>query len=351
MQLYCPSCRRARPLGLRCPECDTRLVAAAEAHGAALTGRAAPPPPPPPPSAIGRILTGVIAALGTVVALRDLALGLIGMMAGEESATAAAPALGVTFATVGAMVGGLLAGAGLRYGSLGGGFAGACAGILLVCVSAHAGDRGPLGPPDIAVACGLAAVAAIAGRVGERIWPPAPPLPIAPTKTRGSSVARLVEEAAAETVVGLPTRWGRITLGVIVLVIGVAKATDLLDVVGQTQVGRIQLASAKPGRIEAMLALLAAASAGVAAGAVTHAGWRHGLYAGLIGTAGVGLLAATKNAAVSVAIDGLVELTGRPPVGVLVVGLGLVAVATAGGAFGAALLPVLGKRKKLRLID
>lgn len=351
MQLYCPNCRRARPLGLRCPECDTRLVAAAEAHDAALTGRVALPPPPPAPTAVGRIITGVIAALGTVVALRDLAVGVIGLAAGEESAAAAAPALGLTFATVGALAGGLLAGAGLRHGALGGGFAGACAGILLTCASAQSGDRGPLGVQDFAVACGLAAVAAIAGLVGGRVWPPAPPLPVAPVKTRGSSVARLVEEAAAETAVRPPTRWGRIALGAVVLAVGVGKAGDLLDFVGQTSVVRVQLASAKPGAVEAALALVVAALGGTVAGAVTHAGWRHGLYAGLAGAAGVGLLAATGNRAVAVPIDGLVGLAGRPPGGGLVAGLVLVGVATAGGAFGAALLPVLGKRRKLRLMD
>ena len=351
MQLYCPNCRRARPLGLRCPECDTRLVAAAEAHDAALTGRVAPPPPPPAASAVGRILAGVVAALGTVVALRDLALGALGLVAGAEAASEAAPALGVTFATVGAMVGGLLAGAGLRHGALGGGFAGACVGILLTCASSQSGDRGPLGVQDVAVACGLAAVAAIAGRVGGHVWPPAPPLPVPPMKTRGSSVARLVEAAAADTPVGPPTRWGRIAVGAVVLAVGVHKAGDLTDLFGQTSLGRMHLTAARPGAIEAALALVTAALGGVVAGAVTHAGWRHGLYAGLAGAAGVGLLAATGNSAVSVPVEGLVDVLGRPPGGLLVAGLLLVVVATAGGAFGAALLPVLGKRRKLRLMD
>ena len=350
MQLYCPTCRRARPLGLRCPECDGRLVAAGEAHDAKLTGHAAHLPPPPAPSLAGRIIVGVVAALGTVVALRDLALGFVGLLWGSESAAAVAPALDVSFATIGAMAGGLLAGAGLPRGTVAGGFAGACVGILLTSLAAHAGDRPPLTASDLAVAVGLTVVAAIAGRVGTRVWPPALPLPKPENRNRSSSVARLVEDAAAETLVSPPTQWWRIALAAVVFVFGIWHAEGLRVTATNTIVPLVNVTKvAHSPDAAGLLAVVAATLAGVVAGAVTHSGWRHGLYAGLAGAGVVTLLLSTGDAAIAAAVESLQALIRVPlPGGLFAIIIVLAAITTAGGAFGAALMPVLGKTKRTR---
>jgi hypothetical protein len=199
---------------------------------------------------------------------------------------------------------------------------------------------------DLALAVGLAAVAAAAGRLGQTLWPAPDPVPAAPLPSRGSSLLRLKEETDAPRRV--PFSWFRLAGGVGVALAGFLSA-DAARVALRDNAGQ-WLNLGTPSQvplIDAMFATLALFAGGGVAGAATGAGLRHGVTAGIAVGVVFTVLVIAGNDATLPPLEGTFQAVGREPetlrrgTGPLLAG-GIAATLVAlGGTFGGLLLPKL----------
>jgi hypothetical protein len=342
MQLYCPSCQSTYAAASRCPRCGDRLVTPAESFSA-LSERVPPPPDIVRTTPAGRIILGCGLALGLYLGLREW--GLAAAPDGEWWSGAVGVGVTLALRLAGAVVGGLMAGSGRSPGMTTGAAVGVtCGGIYLLADGVSGSEVVVV---DGLAWAALAVAAALAGSIGGWLWPPPAELPTPDEGGRGSSLARLVEEAGEDRK-SRPTRWGRIGLALVLLVAGVGGADYVRVLLKTGSMGLLDLGGpAQAPLVDLQLATMAVFFAGAFAGARTGAGLRHGLIAGFLGGLAVLGLAASGLESVSMVIEGLLWMLDLPTDG-SAGGQGMIAVAgavlvltAAAGWFGAQLMPVL----------
>jgi hypothetical protein len=298
MQLFCPSCQSAYSGATRCPRCDVLLLLPQEAAALAERPREVVAEERLRPTVGGRLVVGVLAALGLYLGLRKVAIGVLALTGGGEEwwETQAGLVAVFGFQAAAVAVGGLIAGAArARSFAVGGAVGGACGGLFLAA-EVYAGTPANslvlyLQPPLLALAGGAAA--AVAGRV----WPAAPDvlIPEALVKTGLSSSRLLNPDAdgpAAER--ERPTAWARVLLAAVLMAAGVGFADQARVAMQKHSGGRLKVQSIFQAQfVSWQIATFAVLAAAGLAGAGTGAGVRHGLYAGFLGGLGaVGVTAA-----------------------------------------------------------
>lgn len=285
------------------------------------------------PTALGRVVTGLLVALGLYLGFRKLATGvLLACDIEPESWWLAFEGLQVVFGlqATAAILGAVLAAAGRPRGlALGAAVGGLCGSLFL---AAEIGSGAPALDLVLLVQPGVMLIAgAIAGVVGARVWPAAPdvdmPLPTTPSKL--SSLRLVAERSSAPS--NRPTAWLRVLAGAAIIVLGMMFVERLRFGAQKYSGGALQVSSQGQGKfLSWQLATLAALVGGSLAGAGTGAGLRHGIFAGfLAGAALVGLGAASGASPVPVEywLDRL-ELKG----------LGVLHPGTIGGVVGGCVL-------------
>lgn len=338
MQLYCPSCQTPSIATDRCLRCGDRLITATEAYTPASVGTVVAPDPIRP-TAPGRIAVGCVAALGLYLALREFTNTLA--TDPEWWTSSAGFVLACLVRGVGALGGGLLAGAGRRSGAITGLIVGLVFGGLLLLADAMM--LGRIGPNEIGVAVGLAVLAGLAGTIGGWVWPPEAELPqAAPVVRRGSSLARLAADQKQE-LRGRPISWIRVLIGAVIVVAGVAGADMVRTGLKKETGGILNTGSpAQAGMVDLQIAALIALVGAVVAGGGTGAGVRHGVLAGGLAGLGVAVLGSGWTAPV---VGGLFELlSSTPPGGTngpMALALVVMLLCTAGGWFGGQIFPPL----------
>ena len=367
MQLFCPACQAAFSGATRCPRCGGLLLLPHE-----VTPESGLPEPrepaaaaPPRPTAAGRLMVGVILATGLYVAVLKVTRGVLrltdpdladgwlpGPGPGPGLATGSGPEVVPAARSLATAFGAVVAAAGQARGLwLGFGVGLAGGGLFLgyeLLAGASPGDLGQYLLLPV-----LAALGAVAGAVGSRIWGAAPDLSLHLEKPQKLSSSRFLTEANAAPP-ARPTSWVRVLLGALVIVIGVAVADELRLAAQRYSGGLLRVRSVGQGEyITWQIASLAVLMGGLLAGASTGAGLRHGFLAGSLG--GLAVLGLYLKSGGSLPpIDwwlARLSLDRLPPtspsVAVAVVG-GLFLLGTLGGWLGGQLLPPLAPAHRLR---
>ena len=348
MQLYCPACRTASPAAERCVKCGERLLAPSELASVS-RDKLASPPPLIAPSSVGRLVVGAVTAAGLYLSVREMLLGSLDAL--DCSDFAPGPAAQWLLRAAATLAGALLAGAGRPGGAASGGVAGLVCGGLFLASDWLAGVK-PTTVEAIGVAV-VAALAAAAGGIGARVWPAATPLPVSKTRSRGSSL--LPPDPDLDRPAVIPLSWWRVGAGVAVALAGVLASDELRLGVRNLAGARLSLGTpADAPRVDFFFAAAALLAGGLVAGGGSGAGLRHGLVAGSVAAAALGLLAVVGKESATVPLHGLLELLGYGPEA-LRTGGGLVLVAGVvtglcglSGTFGGLLLPRLAAKSRRR---
>jgi hypothetical protein len=329
-------------------------------HEIASTAAPVPEPAPlqAPPTALGRITIGTILALGFYLGIRKLLTGTI--LAASQSGAGpwwlSLQGLTVVYSIQVAAVlfGALIAAAGRQYGySLGFMVGGLCGGLflgfeLLAGAPAHTLVL-YLQPPMLAL------IGLVAGTMGTRIWAPPVDLKIPlPTGSKLSSL-QLGDDLAEEQ--PRPTWWVRIFAGAAIIVIGAAFADPLRSALQRNSGGLLRVESfGQADYITWQFATLISLFGGVFAAMGTGAGIRHGMFAGILGAAGVVALCHNQGEPLPPVYYFLTRteldhmpMTSPPVLGA--VGLGVAALGALGGWLGGTLFPVMAPEHMRRRLQ
>lgn len=343
MYLFCPRCNTQHLSSSRCPRCSSRLLAPAEASDLLLMQRAGTQPPPPStPGFGGRIVVGTLVALGLHLAFQEwvyAAIAAVGVtdVGGELW-------IGYALRVVGALVGGVLAGAG-RSRSFGtGAFVGAACGVAWLAVDAY---------PDVtfdvvrlSAAGALVLLGGVVAVIGGVIWPP--PVEVKPPEASHNSSLFKLKADDGKRRRRRPVAWIRVVIALSVAVTGVL-AADYIRL-GLTKMPKGTFNNlTMTARTDAILAGFIGIVAGVVAGATSSRGWREGAIAGMgAALATVGISAALPDGP-PIPVQFVVDQAGveANAGGLALAGVVLFVIVTAGGWFGGQLLPALRRKQRL----
>jgi hypothetical protein len=343
MYLFCPRCNTQHLASSRCPRCSSRLLAPAEASDLLLTQRAGPPPPPPTtPGFGGRIVVGTLVALGLHLAFQEW----VSAAAGAAGVTELGGGLWVGYAlrVVGAVVGGVLAGAGRSRSFATGAFVGATCGVAWLAVDAYPDVT--FDPIRLAAAGALLLLGGVAAVVGGVVWPP--PVEVKPPEASHNSSLFKLKADDGKRRRGKPVAWVRATVAVSVAVMGVLGADYIRQGLTKMPKGTFNNLT-MTARTDAILAGFVGVVAGVVAGATSTRGWREGAIAGVgAALAVVGISTALPDGP-PLPVQYVVDQAGveANAGGLALAGLVLFVIVTAGGWFGGQLMPALRKRQRL----
>ncbi len=278
MAMVCPQCGTANEQNLHCPDCGVRLLfydpsrAAAAANWKRSRWMH---------TAGGRVVIGVLLAQGLFYALRHLFTGILMMISGEsETAQAWTSFHGLLFLQVLQVLvpalGGVLAGAAHRNGSLLGGFVGAVNGALsLVLMPAPIHSNSAVafyGLPLLQTLFG-----ALGGWVGFTIWKP---IQLVSFMRGGkkSGVARPSIPMFAG-----PVAWVRVVLGSAIVVGGSLFANRIFDSVLSAAADHLELLQVlQDEMVNCEIRALAVLFGAGFAGANTFNGLKQGLVVGTL---------------------------------------------------------------------
>lgn len=358
MQLFCPACQAAFPGTQRCPRCGGLLLLPHEAaESSAPKPRPVPVRPAAPPTPAGRVVVGAVFALGLYLGLRKLATGVVLAAHPDPDAwwlsfegllsVCAGQALAVVFGAV-------VASAGRSVGFLFGAAVGSVCGGLFLAAELVAGAP----PRDLVLYVQLLVlvlVGGVAGVFAARVWGAVPVLdmPI-PDRNRLSSSRFAVDPPAAT---GRPTAWLRVLIGAVLITLAVGAAEQVRSGAQKYSGGMLQVNSIGQGQfLTWQIAVLGVLGGGVAAGASTGAGLRHGVMAGGLGGLGVLALTAVQGETLSPISYWLGKLSighlpPNDPAAVVAAMTGVVIIGVLGGWLGGALFQPLAPahmRQRLR---
>lgn len=349
MQLFCTSCAGTFSGTPVCPNCRCRLISPSEAFALSVD-RVAPPPDPVRPTVFSRIVVGSVVAAGLFLGLREWAIAgaqLAGRM--PETGfwlTNAGVATAFGLRALAVTVGGSLAGAGRPSGFGTGAVVGIVSGGALLMLDSAIGI--PLRPLEIGFTIALVVVASLAGGVGSSLWPGPSKVPVSiRDSSRGSSLLQLAHGEGQLEVVR-PTHWVRVLIAAVVGIAGVF-AAESIRLALRSGGGEI-FNLGNPSTfiyVDLEIAIIIVAFAAMAAGASTGTGLRHGILFGLLLAGGV-IVMSLKNGDPLPAVAGWLAVLDLPSSmaaseSLLAVAVGLFGLGVAGGVFGNALLPPLGK--------
>ena len=240
------------------------------------------------PSVAARIAMGTILALGFYLGVKKLVTGTVMALSDNPDAWwLSVRGLSAVYGTqaVAVVFGSIIAAAGRErgfgYGMAVGSICGGCFLAYELLAGAPSRDLVLYLQPPVLALLGL-----VAGVVGARIWSMAPALDIPlPNPSKLSSIQLATESATASV---KPTLWGRILAGACIMVCGTAGADYVRHYLQNHSGGMLHVQNLGQGEFMTwQLATFAMLMGGIAAGAGTGAGLRHGLLAGAIGGIGV----------------------------------------------------------------
>ncbi|CAN5605795.1 hypothetical protein BH11PLA2_BH11PLA2_06310 [soil metagenome] len=353
MQLFCPSCQAAFTAQSHCPKCGSRLLSPQESF---ITNKRAkaPPPDPIPATFSARITVGSIVAMGLVLGFREIVAALSVL---QELPTTerwdASNADSITFGTrlFAVLVGGLIAGASRRQGLQVGAMVGLLVGGGLTGLDVFAaGQVHDFYTVLLAIAFPL--IAGLAGATGSWLWPADADLP-EPThlSSHGSSMAKLAVQDAVRRR-ERPTAWFRIAFAATLVVIGVIASDSIRYGLskgsgGWLNTGGINRSATMGLQIATILTILG----GIISGMGTGAGFKHGLFAGILAGMGLLITSGSRPNGLFPALEGYLNFFDiahdpltTPRIGFDVM-IGLLSIMAACGWLGGQLFPSLAPKK------
>ena len=181
MNLYCPKCNVQHPSTGRCPRCSSRLLSPAEA--AEVIDRVVSHGPSPTQASSARhVVVGCVVALGLHLAFHEWVIGTLQLVGQTE--VVVNTWTNYSLRILGAVVGGLLAGAGRPQGLWSGVVVGLVSGTAWVFVDSY--PQVQIDLPIILLTGGVMCVGAVAAVFGQWMWPARRELPV-PQSSRQSS--------------------------------------------------------------------------------------------------------------------------------------------------------------------
>jgi hypothetical protein len=355
MHRTCPRCRGTSEHFL-CPRCGIRTEDKDPSARPGPSATAADPADAITP-AIG-VLIGLLLAQGLYYALRHLMTALLlmnGDVRAEAEFWAGGHGLVMQQATqaLALVVGSMVAAAGQRYGWALGAALGVVNSLLLVSLQTLVGS-----PPDALIRFGQpllhAALGAVGGLLGGRIWQPAPPLPAIaadpqPESERLTTAGAVADELPDMDVEFVP--WVRILVGAIVGVVGTLGASVIRNLLLAASGGGGSEIKQSPF-VPWIIAVVAQMLGGGIAGTNTRAGAANGFWVGIL--ASVLLVVAQSFADFQMVtheflawVLGLGKVPSGSAAALMIQGAQAVLVGVAGGWFGAQILPAITPKRTL----
>ncbi|HJZ53313.1 MAG TPA: hypothetical protein VKE74_00050 [Gemmataceae bacterium] len=363
MQLFCPSCQAAFSGASRCPRCGGLLLMPQEATPDESPRRRRESHEPICPTPLGRVIVGTLLALGLYLALRKLATGWLTATTGDPDAwwmsfEGLRTVLGLQAgaAVFGALIAGACRPRGFPLGAVVGGLCGSLFLAAELVGGAPPADLVILVQPAVLLAAG-----GIAGTIGSRVWPTAPDVEMPPPAAAISKLSSIQLETDPPAATRRPTAWFRVLVGALLMVAGAGLADQIRFGAQKYSGGLLKVESRGQGRfLSWQFATLVILGGGALAGAGTGAGIRHGIFAGVLGAAGVLGLSSAQGEIVIPAgywldklhLGGLALLD---PAAVTAVASGVILAGMVGGWLGATLFLPLApphmRNRRLRMGD
>lgn len=347
MQLFCQSCQAAFAATSHCPRCGQRLLAPQESFIHA--SRAQKPLPDPVPATFTRRLTtGLLVAVGLVLALREFYWA----WSGDVLDTHAEPA-SFALRVLAVLAGGLIAGAGRGRGVSVGAVTGLAFAALTTLFDLFLGT--PASTAEMILPIVYPVLGAVAGAVGAWLWPADVELPEPPRQSsHGSSLARLAADEAERRSVRR-TAWPQIALAALIVLAAVLYSDPIRIGLQKYSAGWLSIGGPRQSvRVGLQIAAIATILAGFVAAAGTGAGLKHGFLAGILTMAGLLIVAANRPSGLFPAVEGYLKLIGIEPGSLLATPIalrttvGLLALFCASGWIGGQLFPPLAPKHMRR---
>ncbi len=236
MAMVCPKCNGTFEQRLNCPQCDVRLLYQA-GRGPGLVGEAGTWQQTP----WGRLIVGLIVSQGLYYGLRHLVTAFL--LAGTEATAREfwgslnGLILLQGLQAVGALLAGVVAGAGQRKAFVYGAMLGLWGGVLDLMVQTALG-KGLTSVVTLGLPMIQATFGALGGIIGSSVWRPLPsvsmPTEVSPFSPRKATPRRRTNYFAG------PVAWVRVGLGVLVAIAGAMGAHILLELIVLSTEGNLQ---------------------------------------------------------------------------------------------------------------
>jgi hypothetical protein len=194
-----------------------------------------------------------------------------------------------------------------------------------------------------------AAIGLLAGWLGERLWPPPPALQLPQPRSSLLSSLQFVRQSLTPAVhtPPVPTRWLRVLLGAAIAAVVFLSADYIRLYIQRYSLGLLQVQSiGHAAFLSWLIATFGLGLGAVVAAAATSAGWRHGLFVGLL-SAPIILAFASHYDTLPLPIEftltrlGLAGVPVNDPLAAAVVLGSILSLCAVAGWFGAALFPPL----------
>ncbi|MFO0936177.1 MAG: hypothetical protein U0798_06650 [Gemmataceae bacterium] len=355
MQLYCPTCEATFTGKRDCPHCGVRLIAPGQAH-VLPTERVLVETENTSISLASRVLAGGIAAVGLSLGCREILAGFLPLFGETDAWLASDYGLVLLFFVriMSGLLAGVLAGAGHEKSVVGGLMAG-CAGAA-VLQAIHMFEPGAkLSIGSVVLTLAVVGMAVLSGWISGKIWPSRSELPKATYESNGSSLLEQAHELQQqeEAKKQRPTQWIRIILAISLTVCAFVGAEGVRNFLAKKSDGLIDMGGSRNIPIMCLqIATLGIMLSGVVAGASTGAGFRHGVYTGLIAGGLIAALYIVRGPDLLKPVLGLMEALSWPvdkvpPVRVAsAIFGGIFTIHAFSGLFGGMLFPPMSARRK-----
>jgi DNA-directed RNA polymerase subunit RPC12/RpoP len=309
MAMVCPQCKEIFEQRLQCPTCNVRLLyksggPAAKAKKAEQNGKWMQSSP-------GRLLLGIVIAQGLYFGLRKLCTAGLLVIENPDIHGVWAMPFGVILAhsmqALGLLIGGTLAGAGYRRGTV----LGLIVGLASAAISLFIQPEGGQDMSAMSLYLAQPIIGALGGFLGCTIWKP-----IAPSKQAegvvGDKKPPTTTDPAYPAKFSGPISWLRVLVGSAVAIAGVMYAKNILNFVLETSDGKLAVETNVQGElviweIKGIIMLFG----GAIAGSGTVNSLKQGLCVGLlVGVIQMGMFLGggigTLEASILVVVGGLV---------------------------------------------
>lgn len=286
-------------------------------------------------------MVGSLVALGLHLALREWVFAAAGVVGVTEIGGELWLALALRVA--GAVVGGVLAGAGRPQSFSTGAMVGMASAVAWLAVDAF---------PDVTfdlIRVGLAGAVIIGGGasavVGGVIWPP--PVEVKPPEaSHNSSLFKLKTTDGRRK--GRPIAWIRVIIAATIALCGVLSADLIRQGLSFMPKGTFTNLT-MTARSDALISGFIGVVAGVVAGSCTGRGWLHGMIGGFAAAVAVVSVSATLPDGPPLPVQYVWDVSGleSPGAGMAAAAGALMVIVTVAGWFGGQLFPVLRRRVRL----
>jgi hypothetical protein len=324
--MVCPRCQQVFDQQLHCRDCGCRLQFHAESLDRTPGPVLADPSGPWQHTPWGKILVGVLLAIGLSYGLQQLCTAALSAASGGASGiwpTLWGLALLHAVQAFSLLIGGAVTGAGQTRGVVYGSVVGIIAGCVFLGLQRPPGD----GQPDIMIFAQPilhAIFGMIGGRIGMVIWKPPPAIPLATNVTAPPQAS----EGLTSRLWRGPVHIGRVFTGVFIVVAGVVWSSAILDYVLRASNGTLAINSTLQARLIGWeIAALATLLGAGLAGATTFNGLKQGVCVGLGSAVMISGIYAGNDKLI---LDSIVAMLGS-----------VFALSVAGGWFGGQLFPPL----------